>query len=796
VTFRLPEESTSPESTHPFRPLETTIENFPAPDDPGPDDTDRDSDFDLILEDPLEPEDDFALDLMSALYKKRKSQLVMIPVEINGTSVTALIDSGAQGIFVSKSVAKKLKGVSYDPSSSVSIRSVTGEIVRCPNLVKEAFLRYSNGSFSSEELIVAPIKYDLILGITWLHDINPSIDWRTKTLTFLELPERLKPSAFNFTQKPEHPKTLTLNHCELVSGKAFEKIMKKEKTDCFVLYLSDLTSSSNARSEEERECCSLDIVSEFPSVFPSELPKTLPPERSVDHRIDLLPDSRPISRSPYRLSAFEEAEVRKTVEELLSQGVIRPSTSPWAAPVLFSPKKDGKLRFCVDYRALNKQTIRNYFPIPRADTLIDRTKGSRIFSVIDLWSAYHQVLVHKRDIPKTAFVTPFGHYEYLVVPFGLTNAPSTFQTLMNNLFGHLPFVSVYLDDILIFSRNAKEHAEHLRQVLKTLRDNKLHAKLAKCKFFQTSVEFLGHILIPDGIRPCPDKIAAIKEWPIPTDLRSLQSFLGFVNYYRHFIDKFAMNATPLNALLNKHTPFTWTSACQKAFETLRDSLISEPVLKIFEPELETRIETDASGFAIGSVLTQKHKDGWHPVAFLSRSMTAPEKNYPIQEQELLALIYALKKWRHYLFGMEITAYTDHETLVGWQSNRDLSGRKARWVETLSEFPVRILYRPGQQNIVADALSRRRDYELNQTSILEYPDLVSRIRSHYSNDEYFKGIYKYFTDEKSYDDLKESDQIPEALPSIIHWYAVNPANKLLYYIRDGEYRICIPREERK
>jgi hypothetical protein len=300
--------------------------------------------------------------------------------------------------------------------------------------VKEALLRYSNGSFSSEELIVAPIKYDLILGITWLHDINAS---------------------FNFTKKPEHPKTLTMNHCELVSVKAFEKIMKKEKSDCFVLYLSDLTSSSNARSEEEHEYCSLDIVSEFPSVFPSELPKTLPPERSVDHGIDLFPDSRPISRSPYRLSAFEEEEVRKTVEELLSQGVIRPSTSPWAAPVLFSPKKDGKLRFCVDYRALNKQNIRNYFPIPRADTLIDRTKGSRIFSVIDLWSAYHQVLVHKRDIPKTAFVTPFGHYEYLVVPFGLTNAPSTFQTLMNNLFGHLPFVSVYLDDILIFSRNAK-----------------------------------------------------------------------------------------------------------------------------------------------------------------------------------------------------------------------------------------------------------------------------------------------------------------------------------------------------
>ena len=301
------------------------------------------------------------------------------------------------------------------------------------------------------------------------------------------------------------------------------------------------------------------------------------------------------------------------------------------------------MRFCVDHRALNKQTVRNFFPIPHIDVLIDKTQGSRVFTTLDLRSAYSQVRIYKPDVPKTAFVTPFEHFEYLVVPFGLTNAPSTFQTLMNSLLGHLPFVCVYLDDILIFSKDEKQHLEHLRQVLSILRQNTLFAKLGKCKFFQSSVEFLGHVISHDGVRPSPDKVSAVATWPAPKTLKALQSFLGFVNFYRRFIPNFAQISVPLTKLLAKNAAYNWNTKCQEAFDTLRDSLLCEPLIKHYDPSLPTRVETDSSGYAIGAVLAQEHKDGWHPVAFLSRTMTSHERDYLIQEQELLALIYALKK---------------------------------------------------------------------------------------------------------------------------------------------------------
>lgn len=572
-----------------------------------------------------------------------RDKLLTVHAQLNGVPVVALLDSGAQGCFISRKTANRLNADELQRLKvPIRIRSATGNIESCDEMCNDAILTFGE-HVSVVETIVAPISHDLILGKTWLHDTNPNIDWKRMTIRFTE------PRTDSTTGVDSEDLLI----CELLSAKQFDRILRKEDSPSFMLLLDKVDTEPFSYS---RECLNLDIASEFPEVFPTELPKCLPPERSVDHHIDLLPGSKPFARAPYRLSKFEADEVEKVVHDLLTQGLIRPSTSPWAAPVLFAPKKDGKLRFCVDYRVLNKQTVRNYFPIPHTDVLIDKTRGSKVFSLIDLWSAYHQIRVHNPDIPKTAFVTPLGHFEYLVVPFGLSNAPSTFQTLMNSLLGPLPFVSVYLDDILIFSQTKEEHTEHLRKVLRILSEHKLHAKSSKCFFFQESVEFLGHVLDANGVQPAPGKLQAIRDWPVPTNLRNLQSFLGFVNYYRRFIPLFAKVAQPLNALMKKEVPFNWTPDCQNAFDSLRNCLINGSAVKHFDPELPTRVETDSSGQALGAVLSQHHPDGWRPVAFLSRTMTAPERNYPIQEQELLALIYALKKWRHFLFGTSITAY--------------------------------------------------------------------------------------------------------------------------------------------
>jgi len=711
------------------------------------------------------------LDLMSLSYQEKRKKLLRLQAELEGKPVSALIDCGAQGCFISESFAKILRSERSPLRTSVRIRTVTGEILSCMEELPCLTLT-TPGHTSHIDCTIGPLTHDLILGMTWLYDHNPLINWRTQEISW---------TGWNVARPASTPRT---PNYETVCAKSFKKILQKELAECFVLLINEVTSDIDPNPIE---ALNLDLVKEYPEVFPENLPSRLPPPRSVDHRIDLIPDAKPYARTPYRLSKFETEEMQKIVEELLGQGLIRPSTSPWAAPVLFAPKKDGKLRFCVDYRVLNKQTVRNYFPIPRTEDLIDKTQGARVFSLIDLWSAYHQVLVYPKDVPKTAFITPFGHFEYLVVPFGLTNAPATFQTLMNSLLGHLHFVSVYLDDILIFSKSRSEHEDHLRQVLNILRENKLHAKISKCSFFQESVEFLGHILSTHGLQPSPIKIDAIRSWPTPHNVKTLQQFLGFANYYRRFIPGFAMTAVPLNRLLTKDADFKWGKECQEAFKALRRHLTESPVLRLHDPELPTRIETDSSGFAIGAVLSQKHKDGWHPVAYLSRSMTDHERNYAVQEQELLALIYALTKWRHYLFGMEIVAYTDHSSLVTWETNRELSGRRARWMELLSQFPVKIVYRAGQKNILADALSRRNDLkELSLVSLNS--DIVHRIRHAYLDDKFFGPIYEYFSDSKE-------DVPPPEVVSVISWFCIDPKSRLLFYVKnEGETRTCVPRNK--
>jgi RNase H-like domain found in reverse transcriptase/Reverse transcriptase (RNA-dependent DNA polymerase)/Integrase zinc binding domain/Retroviral aspartyl protease/Chromo (CHRromatin Organisation MOdifier) domain len=452
-------------------------------------------------------------------------------------------------------------------------------------------------------------------------------------------------------------------------------------------------------------------LAEYRDVFPDALPDGLPPSRDVDHRIELIPGSSPPSRPTIRLSATELDELKKQLTELEAAGFIRPSKSPFGAPILFVKKKDGTMRMCIDYRALNRITIKNSYPLPRVDELFDRLQGARYFSKIDLRSGYHQIRIAPEDVPKTAFRTRYGHYEFLVLPFGLTNAPATFMHLMHQALRPLldECALVFLDDILIYSKTLEEHEQHVRRVLDALREQKLYAKESKCEFFKHEVEFLGHRVGQDGVRMMEDKVEAIREWPKPRSVRDVRAFLGTAGYYRKFIRDFSAIAAPLSDLTKDGVSFEWLAQHETAFAKLKAAIAQGPVLILPNPSLPFVVHTDASGFAVGAVLQQDQGKGLQPIAFLSKKMLDAETRYPVHEQELLAIIQALTAWRHYLHGSKFIVRTDHKSLQFFQTQPMLSGRQARWKDVLANFDFDIEYVEGKANVVADGLSRRSDH---------------------------------------------------------------------------------------
>lgn len=435
--------------------------------------------------------------------------------------------------------------------------------------------------------------------------------------------------------------------------------------------------------------------------------------RDVEHEINEIPHQPHPCGPIYRLSPPMLDELRTQIAALLDAGLIRPSMSPYGAPVLFARKKDGTWRLCIDYRALNKITVRDKFPLPRAEDLFDQVHGAKFFTKIDLRWGYHQIKIRPSDVPKTAFRTPFGSFEWLCMPFGLTNAPATFQRFVQNVLHKFlgVFACVYIDDILIYSRTADEHVEHVRAVLDALKSHKLLAKPTKCEWFMSSVEYLGHVVSGSGISVDPEKVRTIAQWPAPQTKTDVRSFLGLANYYRAFIHDFAEIAAPLHTLVHDKLPehIPWHAEHQRAFDALKHALTHAPVLRTYDRDLKcTVVVTDASSSraAIGAVLMQDDGAGPRPVAYFSRKMTSPEQRYTTREQELLAIKEALKHWKHYLLGISFTIHSDHQSLQYIFSQRDLSGKLLRWCDFLQQFDFdNIRYLPGSQNPVGDALSR-------------------------------------------------------------------------------------------
>ena len=498
----------------------------------------------------------------------------------NSVPAIMLFDSGASHSFISSQFALSHSLAQTELSPPMIIHA-PGSDLRAESFCPQIELIIGGHLFLANLILVNSNGLDVILGMDWLTKYQACIECALRTVT------------------------LTTSEGERV------QIMPQ-------ICSSHLFALS---VEPEEDINRVPIVCNFPDVFPDELPG-MPPDRAVEFYIDLIPGTAPIAKAPYRMNPLEYVELKKQLKDLEDKGYIRPSSSPWGCPAMFVDKKDKSQRLVVDYRPLNEVTIKNKYPLPRIDDLFDQLNRAKVFSKIDLRLGYHQIKIRKEDIPKTAFRTRYGSYEYTVMSFGLTNAPSTFMQLMNSIFMEYldKFIVVFIDDILIFSESHEEHGHHIQLVLQKLREHQLYAKFSKCEFWKDSVEFLGHVLSGKGVSVDPSKIATVQQWESPKSVFQIRSFLGLAGYYRRFIEGFSKIAKPMTELLKKETKYVWTDQCEAGFQELKKRLTTAPILVLPDTRNGFQVYCDASRHGLGCVLMQEGK----VVAYASRQLKPHE----------------------------------------------------------------------------------------------------------------------------------------------------------------------------
>ena len=649
--------------------------------------------------------------------------------QIAGHPASILLDTGATCSIVSSSFATRLSL----PRRTIFPRNIVFGQGKPETINTQTEVTLSVGPIDTTvSLLVTQLvsSLDVLLGSDCIARLGIVIDLSGQRVLFAD------GSSVSITPSTNIP-------LEELSSTQFSKLVNNlndsSVDSCFVIYAGEVPSGSDSclaaftggkAAAPDAAAFREEVFKDYPDLFPESLPTSLPPQmrdgHDIEHSIELKPNVSPVKQRDYRRGASENATLKELLDQMLREGQIRPSTSPWASPVLLVKKSDGSWRFCVDYRALNAATKKNSYPLPDITTCLDQLHGARFFSSLDLRSGYHQIRMEPKSVPYTAFTTRYGSYEFLVMPFGLCNAPATFQSTMNSLLRPYidNFLLVYLDDILIYSQSFEQHKSHVRTVLDTLRRAQFYCKPSKCEFGLRQINFVGHTVSHNQVAMQAQKLEALRAWPVPTSVTRLQCFLGFANYYRRFVNNFAQLSTRLSTLASnkfKKLRFTWTPEAQHDFDRLKNEMLKNITLHIPDMSGATpfSLQTDASDSCIAAILSQSNKI----VDCFSRKLQGAERNYPIREKELLAIVCALKKYSHFCSNTTITVYTDHRSLIhldSMQLNTPVpqSRRIARWwMDTLSHFNLKIVYLQGQYNIPADALSRQ---HIDDSDITTYP----------------------------------------------------------------------------
>lgn len=517
---------------------------------------------------------------------------------------------------------------------------------------------------------------------------------------------------------------------------------------------------ANLNREEKQEI--IKLCNKFKDIFYDDKNK-LTFTHNVKHKIDLN-NEKPVHVKQYRHPEYQKSEIKNEINKLLSNGIIRPSYSPWSSPIWLVPKKadsqgNKKWRLVVDYRKLNSQTIDDRYPLPNISNILDKLGKANYFSTIDLAAGFHQIQIHPNDIPKTGFSVESGHYEFLRMPFGLKNAPSTFQRIMDNILGDLQGNNVlcYMDDIIVFSTSLQEHIIDLQKVFIKLRNANLKIQVDKTHFCQKQIGFLGHIITPEGVKPNPSKIEAIKNINLPKTQKEIKSFLGLIGYYRKFIKDFAKITKPLTSCLTKKSKIVIDDNYKNCFDLCKSLLTNEPILKYPDFEIPFTLTTDASNFAIGAILSQGEIGKDLPIAYASRTLSKTETNYATIEKELLAIVWGVKYFRPYLYGRKFNIVTDHKPLVWLFNAKDPSSKIVRWRLRLEEYDYEILYKKGTSNTNADALSRIEINECLANKKFKYPETIDSLKQINSN-EYSKPVENSIGTQVSKDEKNTQHEI--------------------------------------
>jgi transposase InsO family protein len=637
--------------------------------------------------------------------------LLLAKGSVEGQAGLMLIDTGAQISVISHAECMRM-GLEIRACHGLFVRLADGR--HCGARGKTRLkIGLAHVAHSVDAVVLDAAPYSVILGMDWLSAVGVKIviDCGESSLTVADQPtpvtllggtmgahlvravrvkrgRRLLRKSRGTTGVRADARIPRYVLASAIVGEDPSTILEAEKTSD-----AEISTKMNA------------LLEEFADLFPKNTQAPGATTR-VEHTIDT-GDSKPISVPMYRSAFKHRSKVNEAVKEMLKNGLIEPSRSPWSSPVVMVGKKDGGERFCVDYRRLNAVTKRDAYPATRIDDALDMLSGARWFTTMDLASGYWQLKMAPADKEKTAFITTEGLYQWKMMPMGLSGASATFQRAIDEVLAGLKWTTclVYLDDIIVFGRTFEEHLQRLREVLLRIREAGFRLKRSKCHFAQTKINYLGHVVSAKGIQPDPEKVQAVRCFPRPTNVRGVKGFIGLSSYYRKFIPKYSERAEPLRRLEKKGVPFIWGPEQEAAFEDLRLVLSTDVILAYPDFGRPFRLETDASSYGLGAILAQEVNGDWRPVAYASRALSKAEQNYSATECECLAIVWAIEKFRPYIHGDDFTVVTDHSALRWLMTRPDITGRLGRWALKLQEYRPTIVYRKGTSNGNADALSR-------------------------------------------------------------------------------------------